>query len=218
VRHYLILTALCAASSALSGQDWQRVSEQDGIVVDRSRVAGSSVMRFRGQGLVAAPIDKLMVVLRDLESQRRWNPAGYANRFVEQVSATELVYYSAHRAPWPIQDRDYVIRIKLTHEPKLGRVTLDAAETEHPNAPRERGRTRMPAARFRWVLTRANEPGRTLTYVQVEFHLDPGGFIPGWMFNYVTDKYAYELIQNVRRENARGEFDAKLLKEFARYR
>jgi hypothetical protein len=189
-----ILLAAAAAAAPAEASDWTLGREADGITVHTRPVANSGVREFRGRAEVEAPVDSILGLLRDSSRFKTWFPNTPESRLLERDGPVSY-QYSVMATPWPISDRDNVLRSTRRTDPTSGVVTIDveAAPDFHPEQP---DRVRVRRARGRWTL----EPlDARRTRVTFQMHLEPGGGIPEWMVNTRVVETPFEALANLRK-------------------
>ena len=173
---------------------WRLARERDGIVVHTRPVEGSGIREFRGSALIAAPPDAVHARLRDADRFVDWFPNTSESRLLSRRG--EIAYqYSVLDAPWPVSDRDNVLRSESSIEPATGRVRIlvVAAPDDYPEQP---GRVRVRRARGEWLLEPVG-PGQTR--VTFTMHLEPGGGVPAWLIDARIVETPFEALANLRR-------------------
>ena len=178
----------------LNASEWKTLMKKDGITVAKQKVAGSSLLRFRGTGVINTDIVTLLYNIQDVPNHHKWMGKMYAQRIIKRPSDFEAVYYAAMKAPWPISDRDYVIYVVLKPNIKKQFLVLIAKETKHSKVPAISGKVRMPFARFSWYLKPLKGEERKRTWVNVTFRIDPGGLLPSWAVNHEIRKLLSNII------------------------
>ena len=103
---------------------------------------------------------------------------------MEDVSDRVQISYNRTRAPWPVADRDVVLRGETTVDVAGRRVVISFHSVDDPRAPRLADVVRIPSARGHWILTPERD-GRA-TRVEYQLHAEAGGSLPGWIANVVS--------------------------------
>jgi hypothetical protein len=113
---------------------------------------------------------------------------------IEKVSDTELVYYTKFDFPWPLADRDVVMRSKLVQDPQTKVVTsVSTAEPWH--LAEYADVVRIKKASTHWVM-HPNDSG--WLYIEYFVYSDPGGNIPDWAVNMAIDVGPRETVKSIR--------------------
>jgi len=189
-----------AAVAGPTAGGWELLKVEHGITVERRRVAGSALRELRGRGLVDAPLAAVLAVLED-EAQRAQQKAGCAG--IESGSgrpgARSAILYDRTRAPWPVADRDVVLRADTLLDVAERTVRIDFVTTESACLPPIPGVVRMPFMRGHYVLRPAG--GGLLTDVEYQVHADPGGTLPRWTANLASKQLPYTTIADLRKKS-----------------
>ena len=185
---------MAGATSAQEGQAaWTRARQESGIEVYTRPVAGSTVKAFKGEGLVAAPVERIRALLRDADRLKEWFPNTPASKLIS-VEGNARLQHTVMATPWPVTDRDNVFRSVTNRDPETG--TVDIRLTAAPDAyPVQEDLHRVRTANGSWRL----EPrGPNETWVEFAMHLEPGGGIPDWIVNARVVATPFEALRNLR--------------------
>ncbi len=173
----LFLVASCLCAQAAQASDWQRISTDDGVIVDTRDVPGESLPIFRGIVTIHASIYEVAAVIQDIDSGCEWTKRCVASREVQRLSESERLFYSRNSAPWPVQDRDVVLHGHVTGLEEGKDILIRFENATSPLQPPAKGAVRMPKVVGFYRLVRTG-PRTTRVEFQVEAHL--GGWIPDW--------------------------------------
>jgi START domain len=193
---------LVSRSPSEPGPGWEKSSEAAGVVVYRKEFPGSPFRGIRGSGLVPAPPWKVALVLVDDARATEWVDSLDAAAVVNVVTPGEYVEYNHVSMPWPIADREFLTRVKLEHDARSGLTTITSepeAQTRFPVRPKTIRGT------LRGVYFLEPRDGGRSTYLTVELHSDPGGWLPGWLVNFFQGDWAESTIAGVRRQAAKAD-------------
>lgn len=210
-----LLVSLAATARADEAPGpWERVSDSDGIDVQRRAVAGSNLKEFQGSGVVEAPLGRVLAVVRDGSRRVEWMPACSGAWVIEENEAArvQISYHRTH-APWPASDRDSINRAHMVVEPAQHRVVLSFEAIDYPKVPPVKGAVRMPFLRGHWILTAIHHGAAT--HVEYRVHANPGGMLPDWLANLASKSLPRETIAGLRRQAAKArypEFEAVVMK------
>jgi len=207
-----LLLLLTATAFADGPGPWVKVRDDAGIVVQRRTVPGSQVMEFRARGVVEAPVSAVYAVLQDHAHVKDWQYRSVASRVLEKLDDHSEIVYERSGAPWPVQDRDCVLRSTVTFDAAAHQVRLKWKTIDYPKMPPVDGAVRMPSVSGHWHLTVVNDGGWTQVEYQVQ--ADAGGMIPDWMANSGSKNVPFDTLQALRKQVARR-VSAALEREYA---
>ena len=177
---------------------WRLARSAEGITVHLRDVPGSGIAEFRGETVVDAPVSAIIDLLRDADRFKTWFPNTPESKLLSRDGDVSY-QYSVMGTPWPMSDRDNVLRSVRSVDPSTGTVTIvvEADPDHHPEQP---GLVRVRRAHGKWVLV---PRGPDKTHVTFQMHLEPGGGIPEWMINARVVESPFEALTNMRETLAR---------------
>lgn len=183
----LLLIMLLALPVTAAGPDssWQWVIERDGVAVYRRPVAGSPIDESLAITTLDASLVAVTSLILDIDNNHRWIDSVDESRALKRISDTESINYTVSHAPWPVSDRDAVVRTRVHQDPESLAVTI-SSEALPDFLPKQPGLIRVEAIASSWLLS-------PLASGQVEVryrvHSSPGGHLPNWLVNaVVTDQ------------------------------
>lgn len=192
----LVGVLLAPAAVAETPDGWQPVRDDDGIVVHRRAAGGSSFDELRAIGIVRAPLAAVLAVIEARDNGTEWMFNCVESKTLEAVGDDGAIVYNRTRTPWPLADRDTVVRGRRRFEP--GHVRVDFESVDYPARPPVAGVVRMPMVRGHWLLT--PEASGAATRVEYQMHADPGGALPAWAVNGFARDMPWETIDGLRAE------------------
>ncbi|HJT23937.1 MAG TPA: START domain-containing protein, partial [bacterium] len=167
---------------------WQKSCETDGLTIYWSRVQGSEVIAFKGNGIVDEPLDKVASVIVDTTRGTEWIDSLVSSKVVRNLNPTEFVEYDHVGIPFPfdtvMSDRDFVSHVTVDYDPDTRRLTVSYLPAEDELAPVLKKYTRgVMTCVFRMVPMSLPDQ----TYVDAEVHCDPRGGVPKWLVNFFQE-------------------------------
>ena len=201
----LCLIFLYAAVSAQNTDGWIFKNEKEGVKVFYRKTDGIYELKLITSLKVS--LSGLVKLLGEVENYPKWGYKVAESRQLKKPSDWELWYYSRLDFPWPLDDRDVIVRSVMEQDPQTGRVT--ATSVSQPDyLPEEKGVVRMRTARTTWTLF----PGQGgWTYVEYYIYSDPGGSLPDWLVNMALEVGPRETIKNIRDFVQRPEYQTARL-------
>jgi len=176
---------------------WQKSCTSNGLTLYWSKVEGSPVIAFRGEGIVEAPIEKVASIVIDTTRGTEWIDSLLESRVVHQISTAEFIEYDHMGTPFIMANRDFVSDVTLTADPQTRRFTVHYASVEDPLAPpfKKYVRGKM-ICEFKMVpMSMPDE-----TYVEAEIHCDPKGGVPKWIVNLFQQGWPQTTFESLRKQ------------------
>jgi hypothetical protein len=188
-----ILLLMLSSSLARGSNGWQEVFDEGSVRVLQRPYGESPLMEVRGEIRVSASLNAVMALLRDAPYNRHWVYRSGGASILEQVGYAQAYVYGIVDAPWPMQDRDTVVRFDYLQDPRTGEIMISIRNFPE-YVPLDPGFVRVPDFGGFWHL-RPEERGQVAITYQV--HGDPGGWVPVWMANYAAAVSVRRTLQNL---------------------
>ncbi len=173
-----VLAALLVAPLAHGQQDqsnWEFLEEKAGVRVERSPAKAGQVA-YRATARIEQPADAVREVLKDLERFPEWADRLHTWEVLAREGDATLVY-GRHDVPWPIADRDYVVRYRCGGGDDA--FFLEARSVESSERPVPEGVVRIADLHTLWEVTPAPEPSASV--VRYTYRGGLGGRVPEWV-------------------------------------
>ncbi len=179
-------------AEAQNAGEWALKNEKEGVKVYYRKT--SDVYELKLVTSIQSSVSGLIKLLSEVEHYPQWGYKVAESALLYQTSRTESVYYSKLDFPWPLDDRDIVMRNHVVQDPVSGKVT--ATSISVPDfIPKKNGVTRIRNANTTWEIT----PGKGgWLYVEYRIYSDPGGSLPDWLINMAIDIGPRETMNNIR--------------------
>lgn len=199
---FLGLFALLGSVAAFGSNpnQWEEISNDDGIIVHRMEIPDSDIVAFKGDAVVNAPIAKVASILIDTKRKLEWVADIKEARDIRQIGEYERVEYNHTGTPWPIRDRDFVFHAKVELDREKNTMWFKLHSVEDPAVP-ELSPTRGELKDSQYILT-SIENG-TKTRVVVEIQADPKGSIPKWLVNLTQKKWPRKTLTGIQNQAAK---------------
>ena len=168
---FAVMGLVLVAAHASAAEGWKRVAEDRGVHVS-VRTAGPGRTMVRGEGVIEAPLEVVRARLLELETYDEWISSLSEWRVLRRAS-DHVIAYGRHDLPWPMDDRDYVVRYRWKSEPPGSFLLRAESVTEGP-APLE-DVVRLSRVRSEWKLV-ADGPSKTI--VSYTYTGELGGSVP----------------------------------------
>lgn len=190
VKHYFwipltLIVFFIIMAKDLYGQPWVFIKEKDGIKIFTRKELNSSLKSFKGETTFQAKVEKLCLLLGNGKNFDWWGKDIRGIKVLAHQENKFIQYYLIYSVPWPFSDRDLLVEATITEDPVTGERTYFAKPLLNviPDAP---DLVRVKKYWQKWSV-RPMENG--YVHVLLEGFVDPGGYIPSWLYNMViTDK------------------------------
>ena len=187
----LLLILLTVAPT--HADEWATVSDDGGVLVQQRKYKNSPLMELRGQTRLTASLNAVMALLKDADYNRHWVFRSGGARILQASGYAQAYVHGVVDAPWPMQDRDTVVRFDYVQHQQTRVITIEI--TNFPAfIPHHSNRVRVPDFGGFWKLIPL-EGGRVDVIYQV--HGDPGGWVPTWLANYAAQLSVLKTLQSM---------------------
>lgn len=191
---YLLRISCLLLSFSAAGQGWELKTEEEGIKVYTRPVENSAIKAIKVECTVEASLSQLTAVLLDIPASDEWVYATKYCRVQKMLSPNELIYHSEIEVPWPVSNRDFVVRIKLEQDSSK---TLTVSGENLPQYLNEQeGVVRIMHTVSHWAAT----PRDNVVDIVFTLHVDPGGLLPAWLINLFATRGPLETFRNLRNQ------------------
>jgi len=189
----LSVVVVCLSFTTGYSKGWEKLDQENGIVSYRKPVPGSKVVAFKGEAEIKASIPRLLWVLTDNRYKTKWVDRLKSSTVLQSKGTYEAVIYQNFGLPFPISNRDYVYHAKIE---RVGpSAVLNLKSVYHKRAPKPDG-VRAHLSRCQYILTPL---GPNKTFVTVEVHTDPRGWLPTWLVNLIQKSWPIKTLSGIKR-------------------
>ncbi len=205
LRVFAVLAVLLAISThaadapgdADSHGAWVLIRDDDGIRTYRMDRPDSPLLAFKGEGVIDAPIERVLSVCLDAERAGEWIGLVSESAVLRWLPGSRAyVQLTRFDLPWPVRDRVFVSQVELDVDPRSYVATLTYHESDE--APAIAGAILGSTEGTQFTLQPVEGGARTLfTGVGIA---DPKGAIPAWFINWAGRSIPYRTLQSLRRQ------------------
>lgn len=172
---------------------WETVFDAEGVEVQQRPYGDSPLKEVKGEVRVTASLNALMALLKDADYNRHWVYRSGGARIVQSTGYRQAYVHGVVDAPWPMQDRDTVVRFDYAQHPDTHAITISISNA--PDfLPEQPGLVRVPDFGGFWHLRPLGGGEVAVTY---QVHGHPGGWVPTWVANYAAAQSVKRTLQNL---------------------
>lgn len=189
-----LLLSILFVQATVAQQHWALKLNKDDIKVYTKNLDNSPYKAVKTECTLVTSLSKLTAVLLDIDKSTDWVYSTKSVKVLKQVSPTELYYHSEIAVPWPVNNRDFIVRLAVTQDPATKVVTM-LGENQPRYLPDVKGVVRIPHSYSKWVLYPLSNGRVKIEYV---LEVNPGGSIPAWLINLFATRGPYETFQKLK--------------------
>ncbi len=205
-RHYFtaaLLAACLAGQPALAAEErtdaqapqWYEIDDSNGVKIWKLDIPEAVMPGFRGEARIAAPAEKILAAIKDVDSHTEWMHRCADARLLRVVDEQETVLYNRTDSPWPVWDRDVVVSSRVQRAADGSQISVLFRNMDAEEMPVQADAVRMPRLEGSYTMTPIS-PEETLVTYTVE--VDVGGSIPGWVAEMVARDLPYKTLVSLR--------------------
>lgn len=178
---YLLTTLLIVAFSlgAQPSKQWKLKTDKDGVLVYMEEGGTSSFKAVKTVTVLNTSLTKVAAVLQDVMRTPEWVYGTKSCYIVKQESPSSLYYYAEISMPWPVKNRDFIIKISMSQDEQTKVITV-LAENKPDYLPVKPNLVRIRHSSGKWTISPL--PGEKVK-VEYELEVDPGGILPPAIVN-----------------------------------
>lgn len=191
---FFLLVLLCSAISARAQNPWTLKKEKNGIKVYSRDNTHSKFNELKVETFLKGRLSDLAAVILDIPDYPQWSFNVKSCKLLKQVSPSELYIYTEISSPWPADNRDLPIHIKITQDPASKVMTI-AVECIPDLVPRQKNIVRVPLSKETWIVTPVDPSTIRIDY---QLEVDPGENPPAWLINMFSVKGPYETFSRLK--------------------
>ncbi|MEL6177434.1 MAG: START domain-containing protein [Myxococcota bacterium] len=193
----LALVSLPLFALAEGKPKWEEITRDKGVLVQKKEIPGQDLPAFRGIATIKASVFDVLAVLDDTPRLTEWMHNCTGSKTVEAINDFERVTYNRTDAPWPVSDRDVVVRSKVSINAKRKIVTIRFSSINHAKMPEVEDVVRMPRLRGHYKLKILDE---NKTRVEYMVEANPGGSLPTWLVAKASEELPLQTLVNLRKQ------------------
>jgi hypothetical protein len=214
---FLLHSAIGAISlnGEKGGNNWEYLFKKKGFYIFKKEIPDSDYVKFKGYGIIKAPMMHIMSVLNDVNQHKKWLTNCLESREIRRINDKESLIYYATQSPWPIKDRDFVLKAKAQVDEEKHWVHIRLKETIHATVPIRDDRVRMPFIRITWSFRPTHEGKHTL--IIFKSHANPGGWVPSWAINFYGRYIALNSLIKLENRVLTSKLNEEFLKKYEEY-
>ena len=189
----LFMALAMACFNTYAQNQWVLNTNKDGIKVYTREVEGSKFKEYRGEVLVTTKLSALIAVLDDVDNQKNWFHDCIESRKLKNISRTEGINYFQQYAPWPVSNRDIIVKYSISQNLKTKVITIELTGLKN-YIPEKEDIVRVPKLKGFWQFTPQGNGNIKIVY---QAHSETGGSVPAYLANAASVDIPYYTLKNM---------------------
>jgi hypothetical protein len=194
IRIVVFLCFIFISPQAHTQAGWHLTKEKSGIKIYTKKTESSSFKSIKVEGVFEGSWQQLFNILMDVNAQKQWVYRTKKSYVIKKISRNEVLYYTETSLPWPVNNRDAVVRMKITYDSirKVGSVL----SLNEPNlVPVKSGLVRIQHYKAIWQVRSLEKNKIDVTYY---LEVEPGGGLPAAVVNMFISSGPYETFSKLK--------------------
>lgn len=187
-------------------EQWKLAKDSEDIKVYTRPVPGSSANEFKGIADIAAPLDVLVEVFRDVPSYTQWYGFCKDIKLLKHDPENRRIIYFVLKTLGPVKDRDFIVDTIENYDRQAGKDIITINAIKEDLVPRSSQYVRMTDVAGSCVMTRT-DPEKT--HVVYTIKADPAGSIPAFVSNIMQKDQPFLTLKGLREMVKKDEYYAR---------
>ena len=191
---FLVFFFHCAHTEAQV--PWELKKDQNGIVVYTRFLKDSGTIEFKAITTLSSDPEKILSVITNTDKLHTWRPNLKQARVLKTASDSTWYEYSTLEVPWPLEDRDLVLRKEIVRPDENSKSTFLRVISTPDEYPQQKKLVRINKAKGFWELAPQTENSVKIIY---QFYANPELKMPTWLLNMFTVDGPYKSLQHLKK-------------------
>ncbi|MFY7880500.1 MAG: START domain-containing protein [Lacibacter sp.] len=191
-----------AGFRASAQNQWVLKTDEADIQLYTRTVPSSPYKALKTVCTLQTTLTSVAAVLLDVMRTPEWVYGTSTCSILKQESPSVVYYYAEMGMPWPVANRDFIVKISMTQDPVTKVITV-LAENQPDFIPEKKKLVRIQNSSGKWQITPLQD-GRVR--VEYQLYVDPGGSVPATLVNLFSGKGPFESFRNLKKRVALKEY------------
>lgn len=174
---------------------WELAKDDEGVKVYTREIRGSAFKEYRAVMKIRASLSSLVALVDDIAQCHTWIETCTEGKLLKRINPKVSYTYTINRAPWPVSNRDAVVRNTISQDPQSRVVTISIRGVPD-YVPEKVGLVRVKKIKGYWRFAPLKNGVVEVLY---QVHSEPGGNIPSWLVNSIVISQPFNTLRNMRK-------------------
>ncbi len=189
----LLISTETFAWKQQDSDNWLLAQEKKGIKIFTKKSRWGKLKDTRAEMVVNYTPQEVLQMLTDVESFTQWMPRCKSAKRLANINENEFIVRLVFNVPWPLRDRECIMRMKVEKTGDGGIVLHQNSEPKYLK--NEEGLARIERMNAIWKMTPTDD---NRTEILNEYSADAGGDIPDWLVNTQAVENPLQTFSNIR--------------------
>jgi hypothetical protein len=200
------ITLFITSQAQAAKDSWVKINEENGIEVYELQKPSSSLISFKGSGIIYSPIGKVLNVLLDGERAPEWAADLEQSKVLSWISRPKVfIEYNHINMPFILSDRDFISQVNIQVNKKNKSIIVRYSTPKNSKYQKvlKDGHVLGDLNGSYFKLTSINNGQSTL--LEGVVRCNPKGMLPTWVVNLFQKDWALTTINAIRTQSAKSD-------------
>jgi ribosome-associated toxin RatA of RatAB toxin-antitoxin module len=174
--------------------EWVLKKNSNDVSVFTRDLEDSDFKELKSVTQLKTSLSSVVALLNDWENYPKWVYKCGKSLTIKKVANLEVIHYQTVIAPWPADNRDFVVDVKINQDP-LTKVVIQKATCLPDFIPKLPDHVRITEFKASWTLTPLKNG---MINIEYQLLVNPGGSVPAWIINLAVVDGPFETMVNMR--------------------
>ena len=169
---------------------WKLEKNKNGIKIYSNVPVGESLKQIKVYTTVHSSLSSIVTLLIDVPNYPQWIYNCSESNCLKKINKKEMIYYSVAHVPWPLDNRDLVLKNEISQDEKT-KIVYSVSTPLENIIPKKKGLVRVENMYGKWTVTPLKDGN---VFIEYFLKLDVGGNVPDWIVNLFIEDGPYQSI------------------------
>ena len=179
---------------AFAQETWIERKKSNGITVFSKKRPNDKYQELRVETIVDGKVSQVLAAVTDVNHHDDWVYKALNTKIIRKLKPGEFYYYTQIDAPWPFENRDLVLHMKVEYDAASGVAIIHTNNIDNILEPVPEV-VRLTYSRGHWTFT--PQAGNKVK-IEYEILVDTGIGLPSWLINMFVATAPYETFKNLK--------------------
>ena len=190
----IAVATLLAFAAIPDSDEWELKKKAKEVAIFVRGYPGTPHRESKAVTRMKTDLSALIAVLNDVDEYPEWIHRCGEAEILRELSSKERYIYFRLNSPWPVKDRDVVMKYSVSQDP-VSKIVLIKMEDVPGYLAEKSDLVRISDLKGSWKLEPLSADSVQITY---RIYVNPGGSLPAWMSNVTAVQLPFNTVVNLR--------------------